>query len=121
MTTIGNKFTTKVKETEDNEEKLKIFKLGVQEAIRELINISFERSDINDLIAQEPEFRQLQHFDATAVFSADMDSLQMGQVLSLISNLQCSVDNISEKIEGMESADPELTQRLLEVRSYYIE
>ena len=95
--------------------KLQIFKDGMQEAIKEFINISFERADINDLITNDPKFQPLQYFDPAAVFKADMNSLQMGQVLSFMENLQASVDKIEQKINSAEPQDSGLINRMLKV------
>ena len=119
VATMGNTFTTKVKETEDEEEKLQVFKAGIHNLIKEIIGVSFEKSEILDLIANNPKFQPLQYYDPTSVFRQDMDSLQMGQVLSLIASVQNTVDKLETKADG----SPELINRLEKVKYdklYYI-
>lgn len=108
---MGNTFTTKVKETEDEDEKLLIFKAGVHNVIKEVIGVALEKSDMLQLIANNPKFQPLQYYDPTSVFRQDMDSLQMGQVLSLIANVQNTVDKLETKADG----SPELINRLEKV------
>ena len=96
--------------------KLELFKNGVQEAIREFISISFEKADINDLISGNPNFQQLQYFDPNAVFKSDLNSLQMGQMLSFMNDLQKSIAKLDEKISQVQEPDSELVNRLLKVK-----
>ena len=92
-----------------------LFKEGIHQAIKELVNISFEKADINDLISGNPKFQHLQYFDPGSIFKADMNSLQMGQVLSVMDNLQKSVNNIEAKMDKVEPADATLSNRLMKV------
>ena len=97
---MANNFTAKVKETEDENEKLVLFKQGVHDVIKEVIGVAFEKADILHLVGSNPNFQPLQYYDPTAVFKQDMDSLQMGQVLSLIANVQNSVDKLAAASAG---------------------
>ena len=97
VTALGNTITKKAKEETDETEKLTILKQGIADCIKQFVSIAFERADVNDLITNEPAFQHLQFFDPMAVFSKDMDSLQTGKVMSMISNLQKTVVSLSEK------------------------
>ena len=78
----------------DENEKLEKFVSGVQEAIKEFINIAFERADLLDLIANRSNFQYLNHFNPAAVFDADLNTLQVGKVFSLITDVQSSIDKL---------------------------
>ena len=97
VTTLANDFTKKVKEEQDTAEKLVLLKNGIHDALKNFVSIAFEKADVNDLISNEPAFQHLQFFDPSAIFTADMDSLQVGKVLSMITNLQDTVTKLVEK------------------------
>ena len=94
---IGTDCAEKVKNTLDTEEKLCLLKDGISDAVKELISIAFERAEVNDLISNESTFQHLQYFDPGAIFNADADSLQVAQVMSMISNLQETVTKLAVK------------------------
>ena len=112
---MANTFTAKVKEIEDTEEKLETFKNGIHDVIKEVIGVSFEKADLLELMANNPKFQPLQYYDPTAIFRSDMDSLQMGQVLSLIANVQNAVDKLVD--QGPKSG--ELIPRLEQVKLFF--
>ena len=113
VTTAGNKCVMNVQEAEDLETKLIVLKDGLSAAIKDLISITFERAEINDLITNEPSFQHLQFYDPSSVFSADADSLQVAQIMSMISNLQQTVTNMVSK--QSKPVDEKLIQRLEKV------
>ena len=94
VTNLGNKFTAEVKDTEEEDQKLAKFVAGVSDAIREFVNIAFERAEIVDLIANQSNFKYLGNFNPDAVFDADLNSLQVGKVFSLVTNVQNSLDKL---------------------------
>ena len=77
--------------------KLEMLKDGISNTVREFISICFERAEVNDLISNEPIFKHLEFYDPGAIFTADMDSLQVAKVMSMISNLQDTVTTMSKK------------------------
>ena len=79
------------------DEKLEFLKDGISEAVKEFISITFENAEVNDLIANEPAFKHLEFFDPGAIFTADMDSLQVAKVMSMISNMQEQITVIANK------------------------
>ena len=97
---MANTFTANVKEAENEQEKLVLFKQGVHDVIKEIIGVAFEKADILHLVGSNPNFQPLQYYNPTAVFKQDMDSLQIGQVLSLIANVQNSVDKLAAAPTG---------------------
>ena len=113
---MANNFTAKVKETEDENEKLEVFKQGVHDVIKEVIGVAFEKADILHLVGSNPNFQPLQYYDPTAVFKQDMDALQMGQVLSLIANVQNSVDKLTATPSGDGGA---IIARLEQVNNFF--
>ena len=76
---------------------MELLKDGISEAVQEFISVAFEKAEVNDLISNDPAFKHLQFYDPGAIFTADMDSLQIAKVMSMITNLQESVTNISKK------------------------
>ena len=110
-TQMANNFTNKVKEAEDDDMKLEIFKNGMHDVIREVVGVAFEKADVLELIANNPKFQALQYYDPTAVFSKDADSLQMGQILSMMANLQNSVEALAKT----DDQSPQLVNRLEKV------
>ena len=74
-----------------------MLKDGISQAVREFISIAFEKAEVNDLISNDPDFKHLQFYDPGAIFTADMDSLQIAKVMSMITNLQETVNTISKK------------------------
>ena len=91
VTQLGNRFTAIVKEEPDNKKKLKEFLRGIHDAIRELVSISFERADMLDLITNDPTFQYLMHYDPSAIFNADANSLKTAQVMSILTDIQAKV------------------------------
>lgn len=87
VTNMGNKFTELVKMA-DEDQKLQLFLDGVHDSIKELVSISFERAEINDLITNKPEFQKLQFFDPSAIFNAESNALKTGQVMSILTDIQ---------------------------------
>ena len=98
-------------------EKLDFLKDGISEAVKEFISIAFENAEINDLIANEPSFKHLEFFDPGAIFTADMDSLQVAKVMSMISNIQGKMDSLSTKMapSKQQSLDGKLVERIEKV------
>ena len=93
-TQMANTFAAKVKEMENVDEKLETFKNGMHDVIREIMGVAFEKADLLELIGNNPKFQPLQYYDPMAIFRSDMDSLQIGQVLSAIANIQNKVDKL---------------------------
>ena len=97
MFNLGEKIAAKVKNSEDLGEKLEFLKDGISEAVKEFISITFENAEVNDLIVNEPSFNHLEFFDPGAIFTADMDSLQVAKVMSMITNVQEQVTALANK------------------------
>ena len=117
ITTLANNFTKKVKEEQNTAEKLVLLKNGIHGALKSFISIAFEKADVNDLISNDPAFQHLQFFDPSAIFTADLDSLQVGKVLSMITNLQDTVTKLVEKSKSSPSnLDERIIKRLEAVR-----
>lgn len=108
VTNMGNTVTKKVREEENEEMKLDILKKGLADCIKQFVSIAFEKADVNDLITNDPNFQHLQFFNPMAVFSKDMDSLQAGQVMSMISNLQETVLKLTEKCSADTKANQDI-------------
>ena len=119
VTTMGNKFTKKVKDEPDEQEKLKLLKTGITDCIKQFISIAFERAEVNDLITNQPDFQHLQFFDPSAIFSAEASETQMGQMLSMMTNLQETVIRVTSKSDGnqaqAEKRQAELVNKLEKV------
>ena len=119
ITTLANNFTKKVKEEQDTAEKLDLLKKGIHEALKTFVSIAFEKAEVNDLISNDPAFQHLQFFDPTAIFTADMDKLQVAKVLSLISNLQETVTKLVEAPKSVGSnLDEKIVKRLETVSGF---
>ena len=97
VTTLGNNFTAKVKEESDESEKLALLKQGIVNAVKQFVSIACEKAEVNDLIAENPDFKHLQFTDPAAMFKPDEDALNLAQILSSISNLQETVVNLVNK------------------------
>ena len=107
VTVLGNKFTAIVKEEPDKEKKLMEFLKGIHDAIRTFVSISFERAELNDLITNDPDFQHLLHFDPSAIFNADANSLKTAQVMSILTDIQAkvkkpSVENVQETLDRVD-------------------
>ena len=74
-----------------------MLKDGITDTVHEFISICFERAEVNDLISNEPNFKHLQFYDPGAIFTADMDSLQVAKVMSMITNLNETVTKMAKK------------------------
>ena len=96
VTTMGNKFTTDVKNLDDDDEKYSTFVKGVHETIATLVSIAFEKADINDLVTNHEKFKKLQFFDPSAIFSAEANSLKIGQVLSILTDIQTKMSESAQ-------------------------
>ena len=95
-----------------------MLKDGISDAVKEFISIAFERAEVNDLIANDDAFKHLQFYDPGAIFTADMDSLQIAKVMSMISNLQETVTNISKKQTS--SLTNSMAERFEKVKLYAV-
>ena len=89
-----------------------LLKDGITETVKEFISIAFESAEINDLIVNEPSFKHLEFFDPGAIFTADMDSLQVAKVMSMISNLQDQMKTLSTKVTS--TKQPPLNGQIVE-------
>ena len=116
VSTLGDECAAKVKETEDLGDKLEFLKDGLSAAVRELISIAFERAEVNDLVTNEPSFQHLQFFDPSSIFNADVDSLKVAQVMSLLTNLQSQVDKLVK--QPASGVDETLVLRLEKVYKF---
>ena len=99
-----------MKEATDDQIKLDLFKNGVTEGIKEFIGVAFEKADILDLIANHEEFQPLQFYNPAAVFDSNVDAMQKGQILSMLTNVQTSVEKMAKTPAS--SNDPKLMARI---------
>ena len=97
IATLATNFTKTAKEEQDSAEKLNILKNGIQNTVKSLISLSFEKSEVNDLITNDPAFQHLQFFDPSAIFTSDLDSLQVARVLSMLTSIQDTLTGLSKK------------------------
>ena len=118
VTSLGNTVTKKVKEETDETVKLDLLKSGIADCIKQLVSIAFEKADVNDLISNDPAFQPLQFFDPMAIFTKDINSLQAGKVLSMISNLQDTVVTLSEKYANEKNDHKDFLAKLEKVKFF---
>ena len=97
VTNLGNNFTAKVRDEEDESEKLALLKQGITNAVKQFVSIACEKAEVNDLVSENPEFKHLQFVDPAAMFKPEEDALNLAQILSSISNLQEIVVSLSNK------------------------
>ena len=95
-----------------------MLKDGISVAVKEFISISFEKAEVNDLITNDPSFHHLQFFDPGAIFTADMDSLQIAKVMSMITNLQSTVDKLAKKPSGGSGLTNQMVERFEKVKFF---
>ena len=115
ITTAANKMITKVKESEEDVDKIDALKNGIQDCVRQFVSISFERAEVNDIIVNQPDFQYLQNYDPTAIFSADLNKVQVAKVMSAISNVQELVVKLTNKTPSGPGVDDQLITRLEKV------
>ena len=118
VTSMGNNMTKKVKEENDQAVKLELLKNGIADCIRQFVSIAFERADVNDLITNEPTFQSLQFFDPMAIFTKDLNSLQAGKVMSMITNLQDTVVTLTEKCSVNNQTHQDILGKFEKVKMY---
>ena len=97
IATQATNFTKTVKEEQDTAEKLTILKNGIHEAVKSFISLSFEKAEVNDLITNDPAFQHLQFFDQSAIFTSDLDTLQVARVLSMLTTIQSTLTGLTNK------------------------
>ena len=97
IASLATDFTKNVKEEQDTAEKLVILKNGIQDSVKSLISLSFEKAEVNDLITNDPTFQHLQFFDPSAIFTSDLDTLQVAKVLSMLTTMQTTLTNLANK------------------------
>ena len=115
IATAANKMVTKVKEVNDEKEKMDMLKVGLQDCVRQLIEVSFERAEVNDIIVNQPDFQYLKFYDPSAIFTADLDKVQTAKVMSSLTNLQDTVLKVAQKPTNSTALDEKLVKRLEKV------